>query len=281
MKFLKEHKFIIVITFLCVGFFGLVIFSSKYEEINPVQNGIGVILNPVQKFFYGVNTNIKNFGTFVFTFSDVKSENEFLREENNKLKTSIIDYNSIKQENKELRDLLEYAEANSEYNYVACDIVGTNGNSYINGYTINKGSKDGIEKRMVAVTERGLVGQIVSVGTNWAIIQTLGNENISVAAFNEHSKETNGIIKGYREDDLPVITLETANLDSDINEGDNIITSGLGGIYPKGISIGTVSKVVGDKSSFIKYGIINPTVDMDKLQKILIVVPKEKREVKY
>lgn len=281
MKFLKEHKFIVIITFLCVGFFGLVIFSSKYEEINPVQNGIGVILNPVQKFFYGVNTKIKNFGTFVFTFSDVKSENEFLREENSKLKTSIIDYNSIKQENKELRDLLEYAEANSEYNYVACDIVGTNGNSYINGYTINKGSKDGIEKRMVAVTEQGLVGQIVSVGTNWAIIQTLGNENISVAAFNENSKETNGLIKGYREDDLPVITLETANLDSDINEGDNIITSGLGGIYPKGISIGTVSKVVGDKSSFIKYGIINPTVDMDKLQKILIVVPKEKREVKY
>lgn len=281
MKFFKEHKFIIIITILCVGFFGLVIFSSKYDKINPVQNGIGVILNPVQKFFYGVNTKIKDFGNFVFTFSDVKADNELLKEENAKLKKTIIDYNSMKQENDELREFLNYAEANSEYNYVAADIVGANGNSYINSYTINKGNKDGIKKRMVAVTEQGLVGQIVSVGKNWAVIQTLGNENISVAAFNENSKETNGLIKGYREDDLPVITLETSSLDSDINEGDNIITSGLGGIYPKGISIGVISEVVGDKSSFIKYGIINPTVDMDKLQKVLIVVPKDEREVKY
>ncbi|SHJ47204.1 rod shape-determining protein MreC [Hathewaya proteolytica DSM 3090] len=281
MKFIKKHKFIIIIVGLCAGFFGLLIYSSKSNSINSVQNGVGVVLNPIQKFFYSVNTKVKNFGEFVFSFSNVKEENERLKKENNQLKKSLTDYNNAKKENSELRKLLNYAESNSEYKYICSDIVGMGGESYVDGYTINKGSKDGIKKRMIAVTDEGLVGQVVSVGRNWSIIQTLGNENICVAAFNERSNETNGIVKGYRENDEPVTTMETSNLDSDILKGDKIITSGLGGIYPKGISIGQVTEVVEDKSSFIKYGVIKPSVDMSKLEKVLIVVPNDLREVKY
>lgn len=281
MKFLKKNKIIIAILVLCVGFFALIGYTAKNNDMNMVGNGIGTVISPLQKFFYKVNIKIRDVGSFIFNFSDVKKKNEQLEKENNKLKNSLIEYENTKEENEKLKKMLDYTEDKSEYNYLCSDIVGIAGSSYIDGYIINKGTKDGIQKRMIAITDEGLVGQITSVGNNWSIIQTLGNENISVAAFNERSKETNGIVKGYRDGNEVLAKIETSNLESDIKNGDTIITSGLGGIYPKGISIGKIEKIIEDKGQFVKYGVIKPTVNMSKLEKVLIVVPKEERKVKY
>lgn len=281
MKFLKKNKLIIIIVILCVGFFALINYTGKKDKSDVFSNGVGVILNPVQKGLYKVNSKIRDTFNFVFNYGKVKEDNKILIEENNKLKSKLIEYEDLKSQNIRLKKMLDYKEDKDDYNYVGCDIVGRVGNSYLEGYAINKGTKDGIKKRMVAITSEGLVGQVTSVGTNWAIVQVLGNENISVAAFNQRSKENNGIVKGYKDSGNNVLArIEMSNLEADIKEGDNILTSGLE-IYPKGLTIGKIIKVEEDKGQFIKYGIIKPAVNMNKLEELFIVVPKEKREIKY
>lgn len=282
MKFWKKNKLIIIIICLCIGFFALIGYTSKRSNINFAGNGVGVILNPIQEFFYKVNSKIKNTVSFAFNFSKVKDQNEELKKENAKLKNSIIDYENIKKENKRLRKMVSYENENDKYKYIGCSVLGIAGNSYLDGYIINKGTNDGISKRMVAITNEGLVGQVTSVGSNWSIIQTLGNENISVAGFNQRSQEANGIVKGYKDDSNNVLAkMETSNLEADIKEGDTILTSGLGQIYPKGILIGKITKIIEDKGQFVKYGIIKPAINMSKLEEVFIVVPKDKRQVKY
>lgn len=282
MKFWKKNKLIIIIICLCIGFFALIGYTSKRSNINFAGNGVGVILNPIQELFYKVNSKIKNTVSFAFNFSKVKDQNEELKKENAKLKNSIIDYENIKKENKRLRKMVSYENENDKYKYIGCSVLGIAGNSYLDGYIINKGTNDGISKRMVAITNEGLVGQVTSVGSNWSIIQTLGNENISVAGFNQRSQEANGIVKGYKDDSNNVLAkMETSNLEADIKEGDTILTSGLGQIYPKGILIGKITKIIEDKGQFVKYGIIKPAINMSKLEEVFIVVPKDKRQVKY
>lgn len=282
MKFWKKNKLIIIIICLCIGFFALIGYTSKRSNINFAGNGVGVILNPIQELFYKVNSKIKNTVSFAFNFSKVKDQNEELKKENAKLKNSIIDYENIKKENNRLRKMVNYQNENDKYKYIGCSVLGIVGNSYLDGYIINKGTKDGISKRMVAITSEGLVGQVTSVGSNWSIIQTLGNENISVAGFNQRSQEANGIVKGYKDDSNNVLAkMETSNLEADIKEGDTILTSGLGRIYPKGILIGKITKIIEDKGQFVKYGIIKPAINMSKLEEVFIVVPKDKRQVKY
>ncbi|AWZ48839.1 rod shape-determining protein MreC [Clostridiaceae bacterium 14S0207] len=282
MKFWKKNKLIIIIICLCIGFFALIGYTSKRSNINFAGNGVGIILNPIQELFYKVNSKIKNTVSFAFNFSKVKDQNEELKKENAKLKNSIIDYENIKKENKRLRKMVSYENENDKYKYIGCSVLGIAGNSYLDGYIINKGTNDGISKRMVAITNEGLVGQVTSVGSNWSIIQTLGNENISVAGFNQRSQEANGIVKGYKDDSNNVLAkMETSNLEADIKEGDTILTSGLGQIYPKGILIGKITKIIEDKGQFVKYGIIKPAINMSKLEEVFIVVPKDKRQVKY
>ncbi|MFX0549264.1 rod shape-determining protein MreC [Hathewaya histolytica] len=279
MKFLKKNRLIIIILILCVGFLVLIAYTGKRDNINMVGNGVGVILNPIQRGLYKINSKIKGTVNFVFNFGNVKRENKMLLEENNKLKAKLIEYDNLKSQNERLRKMLNYKEKN-DYDYIGCDITGVVGNSYLEGYIINKGSDSGIKKRMVAITPEGLVGQVTSVGTNWAIVQTIGNENVSIAAFNQRSKDNNGIVKGWKDQgNNPMAKIEMSNLEADIKEGDNIITSGLGGIYPKGISIGKVTKVEEDKGQFVKYGIVNPSVKLNKLEELFIVVPREQREV--
>ncbi|MEG2353707.1 MAG: rod shape-determining protein MreC [Clostridium sp.] len=283
MKFLKRNKLVISIVILSIGFLVLIGTSTKNPNTNLVKNGIGVVLNPIHKVVYTVSNKIRGGFDFIINFREVRDKNEELRSENIELRNKALGYDILKKENDRLRQMLNYADSTSnDYSYVGADIIGTSGNSFLDGFIINKGSDDKIEKGMVALTGEGLVGQVTAVGTNWAVVQSLANENIAVAGYIERVSENNGIVKGYRDDDNRLLAqIEIPSLESEVQKGDIILTSGIGGIYPKGLKIGEVIEVTENKADISKVGIIKPYVDINKLEEIFIVVPKEKREVKY
>ncbi|KYH34478.1 cell shape-determining protein MreC precursor [Clostridium tepidiprofundi DSM 19306] len=283
MRFVDKHKLSIITACLSLVFIVLINYSANSERVTFVEDGTAVILNPVQGILYKLNVNIKETFGFLFNYKRVKEENKRLKEINNKLQRFEIENKLLKKENNRLRKMLNFIQSSTEdYKYIGCDIIGISGNSFFDGFIINRGSKDGIKKRMVAVTADGLVGQVTAVGTNWAIVQTLSNENIAVAGYVERNSFNNGIIKGYKDDDNKLLyRIEIPTLESDIKVGDVILTSGIGRIYPKGIKVGKVINVIDDKGQISKYGIIKPYVDINRLEEIFIVIPKEERNVKY
>ncbi|NMA57785.1 rod shape-determining protein MreC, partial [Clostridium cochlearium] len=146
----------------------------------------------------------------------------------------------------------------------------------------NKGLKDGIEKQMIAVTNQGLVGQVISVGRNWAVVQTLSNENMAVSAIVQSTRENMGVVKGFKDsNNNQLAKLYYLPLESKIKKNDVILTSGLdGGLYPKGIKIGYVIDIEEDKGKVMKNAVIQPYVNFSKLEEVFIVVPKEKLNIK-
>ena len=113
-------------------------------------------------------------------------------------------------------------------------------------------------------------------------MQCLSNENIAVAALVQSTRENNGIVKGYKDENNKLLAeIQRLSLDSLIKKDDVIVTSGLGGIYPSGIRIGKVLSVHEDKGEVMKSAIIEPYVNFSKIEEVFIVVPKENREIKY
>ncbi|QAT39583.1 rod shape-determining protein MreC [Clostridium sp. JN-9] len=275
MKFLK-NKLAVTIIILSVTFLVLIVNSVNREKSSFVENGIGVTLNSVEGVFYNFNNKIKNTLGFVFNFSKVKQENEQLKERNSQLESMSQEYDSLKKQNDELRKQVNFQNQRSEYKYIGCDIIGKSGASYLDQFTINKGSKDGIVKQMVAITSQGLVGQVISVSNNWAVVQTFASDNLAVHAMVESTNETNGIAKGYKDSSTNSLLAKIFNLplNSQIKKGDVILTSGLGQLYPKGIRIGYVTDVQDDQSKAMKVAVIQPYVDVNKLQEVFMVVPK-------
>lgn len=279
MKSIK-NKLAVIVIILSVCFLFLIGYSVQREKMSFVGNGVGFTINSIQGVVYKVGNNIKNSFSFILNINNIKKENEELRDKNKDLENKSSQNKLLEQENQRLRSMLNFTDLKNEYNYVGVDIVGISGANFLDGYTINKGSNAGIEKGMVAITGEGLVGQVTSIGENWAIVQSLCNENIAVAGYVVTTQESDGIVKGYKgNEDKFLAQITGLSIKSNISKGDTILTSGLGGIYPKGIKIGEVTEVEEDKAAVVKNAVIKPSVDFNRLEQMLIVVPKEKREV--
>ncbi|OAA91526.1 rod shape-determining protein MreC [Clostridium coskatii] len=287
MRFLR-NKLVLAIIVLSIIFLALISFSIKGNSNSIVRNGIGVTFNSFQGGLYKVNNSIKNSLSFIINFSRVKSENEELKKENSSLKNKLVEYNSLKNDNSQLRKELNFKSQKSEYDYIGCDVIGRSSDGILNEFAINRGSKDGIKKQMVAVTADGLVGQVVHVESSWSIVQSLANENLAVGGTIEGtSTDTNdvtnsGMVKGYSDGNNQFLAkLYYLPQDSTIKKGDVILTSGINSSYPRGIRIGTVISVEDDKGKVMKNALIKPYVNFDKLQELLIVVPQDKTDIKY
>lgn len=270
-----KNKLAVTVVVLSVAFLGIIFLSLKGNS-NFISSGVGSVISPLQKIIYKVNDKLNGSLDFLINFSNVKQENQELREKNAELENKLVEYNRMKDENIQLRSMFDYSQANQNYNYLGCNIVGYSGGNISNGYIIDKGTNDGLKKDMIIITSVGLVGKITKADTNFSIVQTIMNENIAVAAMVESTRQTTGILQGgVNSKNEKLVTLSNIPMDSEIKEGDVILTSGLGGMYPKEIRIGEVISIDIDSVGLMKKALVRPYVDFDKLDGVFVVVPKE------
>ena len=274
-----KNKLAVTIVVLSVAFLGIIVLSIKGNS-NIISSGVGGVISPLQKIVYTVNEKVKGSFDFFINFSNVKKENEELTAKNAELENKLIQYERMKDENTRLREMFDYSQNNANYDYLGCNIIGYSGGNISNGYIIDKGTKDGVEKDMVVITPAGLVGKVTKASSSFAIVQTILNENIAVAAMVESTDETTGILQGITDSKNKNLTeLSNIPIESAIKEGDKILTSGLGEMYPKEIRIGEVISVEVDNVGIMKRAVVKPYVDFNKLEELFVVVPKEKVDI--
>ena len=283
MKFFK-NKLAVTVIVLSVAFLGIIIFTVKSDSKNPISGGVGTVLNPVQKVVYTISDKVHDVFDFFYNFSDVKNENNDLKKKNLELENQLVEYNELKRQNDVLRGIVDFSKENNQYKYIGTNIIGKSGNSFVEGNTIDKGSSEGIKKDYIVISPEGLVGVVTEVHSNWSKIQTLLNENVAVAATIEgDSNSGDGIVKGYRNGSEMQAEITNLPMNSTIKEGETVVTSGLGGYYPKGIRIGEVTSVQSDDVKVMKTAILKTYVDFNNLQELFVVVPPSERDgiVKY
>lgn len=280
MKLLK-NKLTVTVIVLSVAFLGLITATAS-RNTKGIESIAGDTLNPIQKVAYNMNRGLKDFVDIILNFSSVRAENKELTKENEELKNKLTENSDLEEENERLKSLLDLKNQNENYNYIATNIISYAGNGVMDGYVVDKGTNDGIKKNMVVISGAGLVGQVSSVGNNWAIVQTIINENINVSVMVESTRENTGILQGYTTNSNEYL-LKVSNLpmDSTVQEGDQIITSGLGMLYPKEIRVGEVVSVEEDKVKVMKTAVVKPSVDFNKLEELFIIAPKDTTEIKY
>lgn len=282
MKFLR-NKLAVTIIVLSVSFLGLIVYTVKKDNRSIIENGAGSTLNPVQSIVYKGTNKIKETLDFFLNFSEVKSQNKELINKNQELENELATYSDLKEENGRLREVLNFTEERNNYNYIGCDIIGYSGGNFLDGYIVNKGKNDNVQKGMIVIAAQGLVGQVTSVGSNWSIVQSLVNENIAVSVMVQSTRDAaTGYLKGFRDSkNSNLAKVYDLPMDSEVKEDDVIMTSGVGMLYPKEIRIGEVTHVEEDKVKVMKSAVVKPYVDFNKLEELFIVSPKDTREIKY
>lgn len=277
-----KNKLAVTIVLLSVAFCGMIIYSLQ-SDANGISSSVSTVVSPLQKIVYNINSRVKETVDFFLNFSEVKLENEELKEKNTKLANELIEYESLKDEVERLREALNFTESKNNYNYVGVNIIGYSGSSLSDGYIIDKGSNDGIDKNMVVVSSKGLVGKVTKVASNFAIVQSILNENIAVAVMDQQTREATGVLQGLSDKkDNNMTVVYNLPISSDVKEGDIIITSGLGKIYPKEIPVGTVVSVEEDNVRVMKSAVVEPFVNFNEVEELFVVIPNSNiDEIEY
>lgn len=277
-----KNKLAVTIVLLSVAFCGMIIYSLQ-SDANGISSSVSTVVSPLQKIVYNINSRVKETVDFFLNFSEVKLENEELKKKNTKLANELIEYESLKDEVERLREALNFTESKNNYKYVGVNIIGYSGNSLSDGYIIDKGSNDGIDKNMVVVSSKGLVGKVTKVASNFAIVQSILNENIAVAVMDQQTREATGVLQGLSDKkDNNMTVVYNLPISSDVKEGDIIITSGLGKIYPKEIPVGTVVSVEEDDVRVMKSAVVEPFVNFNEVEELFVVIPNSNiDEIEY
>ena len=277
-----KNKLAVTIVLLSVAFCGMIIYSLQ-SDANGISSSVSTVVSPLQKIVYNINSRVKETVDFFLNFSEVKLENEQLKQKNAELANELIEYESLKDEVERLREALNFTESRSNYNYVGVNIIGYSGSSLSDGYIIDKGSNDGIAKNMVVVSYKGLVGKVTKVSSNFAVVQSILNENIAVAVMDQQTRDATGVLQGLSDKkDTNMTVVYNLPIDSDVKEGYIIITSGLGKIYPKEIPVGTVVSVQEDNVKVMKSAVVEPFVNFNKLEELFVVIPNSNiDEIEY
>ena len=248
------------------------IFSARGRNTTLVENAGGTVVSPMQS---GVSEAGGFFGRLWSGFGSVKKlkqENEQLKNKNNELEKQIRDMEGMEKENDRLRAMLKLKEKQTKIDMVAASISAKDPSNWYSTFTINRGSKDGIAQNQAVVNaNRELVGQILRVGENWAEVITVIDSQSSVGALIKRSKVT-GIIEGdgtLRYDGE--CRLGYIARDADIQTGDFVETSGLGGIFPKGLVIGTVKEIYDENSTMSKAAVVEPLADVASLSDVFVI----------
>ncbi|MGL5822601.1 MAG: rod shape-determining protein MreC [Sarcina sp.] len=283
MKFFKS-KLAVTVIVLSVTFLGVIIYTAKTNS-DFISGALGAGFNPVQKVIYMAGEKVKSGIDFFASFSEVKQENDNLKQQVIELQNQLVGYNTYKTQNEQLKQELNFKDQHEQYNYVGASIIGEDGGSYYDGYVIDRGSDSGIQKDMIVIAGNELVGIVTEVYSNWAKVQTISSTNTAVAATVEQTNEVSGIVRGYQDIGTrePLAQVTNLPMNSAIKPGDTILTSGLGGIYPAGIRIGSVMSVETDNVKVSKSAIIQPFANFDQLTQVVVVVPKDASQgnIKY
>lgn len=252
----RSRRFIVI---TCAVVVSTVLLSTGHGQKAFVVKALTIsILAPVQK---GIS--------FASQFWNVYSQNRRLRQLTTELSLENQMLREAQLENLRLRQLLSFREQQKLTSILLAEVIAREPSRQMNSLLIGCGSHLGVKKYMSVVTSQGLVGRVVEVyPNNTALVQILMDRNCPVSAMIQRSR-VSGILayeggNSFRLNNVP--------WRMDVVKGDVVISSGLGGVFPKGLQLGRVSEVFSNERELFKEIVVEPSVDFNSLEEVFVIL---------
>ncbi|MGB2696991.1 MAG: rod shape-determining protein MreC [Candidatus Zixiibacteriota bacterium] len=241
---------------------GIFLFFSFVLLILPQREKLFIsqtILQYTYSPFFKFSQKIKQ-------LSNVYEENKKLQKENVRLILENLRLEEEGLENERLRALLDF-KSQVDYNVIPGEVVALEPNRKSNSVLISVGKDDGVKKYLPVINMHGLVGKVTEVYPKNSLVELLSDPNCRIAALVKRSR-VHGIVKQQKGKNLG---LENVPSGADVRYGDEIISSGLGGVFPQALRIGTVVKTEDNKSSIFKWIQVQPYADFNCLEELFVI----------
>jgi len=274
-----------VVAITLIGIVGISI--GKYSGNSPIK--LGAILDGTSSVELVINKGfnfLKNNVNEMINYKKNADKLEELEKENEKLKSEVIELTTKINNNKSIEDLkkaLNFIPEKYQANMVSSSVVSKNDGNWYTSFVISAGSNAGVKKDSLVVNGSGLVGMVYEVSKDYSKAISLLDTKASISFKLLKNPDYKGILTSeadISEDFKKEGYLKGYMFDSsyDVLPGDILVTSGLG-LYPEGIIIGKVDKVVDDKNKSLKYVVVKPYVDFKNIEDVTIIEPREGSDI--
>ena len=265
----KAFKAICCLLALIIGMMIYQAASGNYASLPEAF--VGTIVSPIVKASSTISDKVAGFFNSLLSADEIQTENEELKKELSEAYKDLSDLEKYKKENEHLKKFLEIKEQNPDYKLESAMVIGRDSSSQFGSFTVDKGSMSGIKVNAPVITDEGLVGIISHVGPTYSVVTTIYDPKINIGAYNSRTQST-GVVGGTAElYEKSRTKLRLLPRDTALISGDIIETSGIGGMFPAGILIGTVDTIKAENSGVSMYAEIKPIVDVDKVSNIMII----------
>lgn len=271
---MNSRNNIIAVSAFVVALIALVVFTSKPQNVRRLQSGFLGLITPFLKSGSALDRKVTAFREGMKSLNQLEVEVKQLRTLNSELSATNQTLRGLEAENNRLRNALGYRER-AVFQLMPARIIARDPTTWYHTVTIDRGSAQMIEIDMPVVTEEGLVGKTTIVDKNSSVVVLISDERCKVAATVEGTREQ-GIVSGERSSSnvVPRIALNFLTKQAQIQSGMKVLTSGVGGVFPAGITIGAVDKF--QKLDLDAAATVVPAVNLTTLQDVFVVVSETK-----
>ena len=265
-----KNKLFIVLVFIGIYLVGFMFSALLGSAKMPHEQFVGFVMTPFNK----AGTAVKNFFSDMFSapfrYDDLEKENEDLRGQLAQARAEADENAYLKIENGNLKKLLDMTDGEQTFSYASADVVARGTDGWSDTLNLNAGTSSGVKEGDIVVSCDGLVGVVSSVGPNWSKVKTLFDTELSVGVMVSTTHDC-GILSASADLSAEgVVRLSYIDKNSVLGRGDRLVTSGLGGVFPKSIPVGTVTDVVRRDDGTV-WAKVAPHTDISSVERVYII----------
>ena len=250
---------------------GVAAYTGITGKSTFVSQGLGIVLSPLQKGVSRVSAAIGQGYDYFAEYDALKAENEELKSQLREAEQELRDAAVALDENARLRAMLGIKERNRSFDLEMAEVIARSPGDWSSTISLDKGSTSGVEKNDLVITEDGMVGYVSGVSPTWCEVTTVIDVGMQAGALITRTREV-AIAEGdYSLMEEGCLRLSYLESDSSVVIGDTVETSGRGGVFPKGVMIGTIERIIPEENGISNYAVLKPFVDVQKVSSVFII----------
>ncbi len=267
-----------ILFFIIIAYLLLYVFSLNYKkgQMSFLEKAVVEVVSPIQKSVHNFFNYVGGFFDSYVNLIGVKQENRLLKAKVAKLENELNNYREAYLANQRLRELLGLKRSISQWPTLAAEVVAWDPSGWYQTITIDRGFLDGVQIGMPVVNAKGVVGKVTALSRHYARALLLIDPNFAVDTYIQRNR-VYGIVSGYKNGICRMLYVQQ---NQDVKVGDVVVTSGMAGYFPKGLPVGTVSKIRVNRAQLFQEIYVKPYVDFSKLEEILVIL-KERPVINY
>lgn len=250
----------------------ILVISLLGGSSGPLSGVLGIITTPLRSGLSAVTDWVEGRYNYAFRYDELVQENETLKQRVAELERAAREGQDALEENERYRDLLGLTEKRTDFDLESAYITARGATNWASTMTLNKGSKHGVAVDNCVIDQYGyLVGIVTEVSYNWCTIITVVDAELEMGGLISRTNSA-AILEG----DFSLmgegkLTLRFLPENTQVISGDEVLTSGMGGVYPSGLKVGTIDEILTEESGMSRYAVISPSTKLDELRQVFII----------